>query len=400
MVNTLGIGKVYLKHFVSNIDKRWVMLQGSRRSGKSFAVHKWLHFLASGKPIVTGIVCATYPALQNCISDFQRATGLVVSGSTLMGYSCKLSNGSVFLFKAYDTAEKAQGTTFTNLYLEEMLNIDEDIVSTLAMSVEKQCYCAFNPTKSGFHEKYLLPDKSNLLKTTFKQNPYLTPEQIGEFEALKERAMKPNASLLTRWQYKVYYLGEFSEMSGKVFKEVFNCTDKDFDEVKAPILYGLDFGWVNGEQTDSTALVATKIKGDSIYFKQLLYSNQLANNKDLAMAMVGCGLDCYSPIVGDYSGMGSAKIRALVTAGDYTWKEPEIRNGFTVSNCAKGKTFLDGLNKLNQYKIYVTDSSYDMRREFDDYTLKDGKRPTGLSDHAVDAGIYACNSYGLYFDLE
>lgn len=398
MGTTLGIGKTYLKHFVKNNKSRWVLCQGGRRSGKSFSVYKWLWFLASAKTQVVGVVAASFPALQLAIGDFQRATGLQVNGSTVFGYSCQLTNGSKFLFRSFDTPEKCQGSTFDILYLEEVLNIPEQVVSVLSMSVSGQIFCAYNPTKSSFLDKYLLPDKSNLLVTTFKDNPHLTKEQVEEFELIKKKAMSPTASLLDRYNFEVYYNGNFAEMSGKVFKLVHNCTDEEFDAVPAPILYGLDFGWVNGEQSDATALVACKLWEGKAYFKELVYSSQLANNRDLALRMSELGLDVYSPIVADYGGLGASRIRALVTAGDYQWKEAGIASGFSVQNAQKGK-IIDGLQKMNQYEIYVTETSTNLRSEFDNYELgAEGKPKSGVVDHALDACRYCVNSYYLNFD--
>lgn len=394
-----GISKKYLRFFVDNIGSRWTLLCGGRRSGKSFAVYKWLHILASGQPKVTGVVAASFPALQNAISDFQRATGLVVTGNSIYGYSTRLSNGSMFQFKSYDDPTKCQGSTFDILYLEEGLNIPEEIACTLSMSVTGQIFTAFNPTKSGWVSKYIAGDKSNYIVTTFKDNPWLTQEQTGEFEKIRERALKPSASILDIYNYKVYYCGEFSDMAGKVFRVVYNITDEDYSRIPAPELYGLDFGWVDSDQTDATALVGCKIHDGKAFFKQYIYSSHLANNRDLALEMHECGLDVYSPVVADYGGLGASRIRALVTADNGSWTEPSISSGFSVQNAQKGKV-IDGLNKMLQYDIYVTSSSCELRKEYDNYELnREGKAVPGALDHGIDACRYALCSYSLNFDL-
>lgn len=399
MGSTLGISKIYLKHFVKNHQSRWVILQGSRRSGKSFAVLRWLWFLASGQPKTVGVVCASFPALQNCISDFQRATGLQVTGSAVYGYSCQLTNGSNFLFRSFDEPTKAQGTTFNIVYFEEVLNIPEEIVRVISMSVTDQIFAAYNPTKSSFLDAYILPDKSNYLKTTYRDNPWLTPEQVQEFEDIKKRALLPTASLFDIYAAKVYCEGDFASMSGRVFKLIYTCTDDEYKAVPAPELFSIDFGFTENEQSDATAMVGCKIHNGCVYYKEYIYSTQLASNKALALKLAELGLDVYSPIVADYGGMGASRIRALVTAEDYSWTEPQICNGFSVQNCQKKKV-LDGLQKMNQFeKIYVTENSYNLRKEMDTYELNhEGKPVRGCADHAIDAARYATNSYHLNFD--
>lgn len=399
MGNVLGISKVYLRHFVNNNKSRWVILQGSRRSGKSWAVLRWLWFLASGEPKIVGVICASFPALQNCISDFQRATNLQVTGSAVFGYSCQLTNGSKFLFRSFDDPTKAQGTTYNIVYLEEVLNIPEEIVRVISMSVTDQIFASYNPTKSSYLDAYILPDKSNYLKTTYKDNPYLTPEQVQEFEDIKKRALSPTASLFDIYAAKVYCEGDFASMSGRVFKLIYTCTDEEYKNIPAPELFSLDFGFTENEQSDATAMVGCKIYNNCVYYKEYIYSTQLASNKALALRMADLGLDVYSPIVADYGGMGASRIRELVTAGDYTWTEPSICNGFSVQNAQKMKV-LDGLQKMNQFeKIYVTDTSYNLHKEMDNYELNhEGKPVKSCADHAIDAARYATNSYHLNFD--
>ena len=396
MSNILNIGKRYLRFFVDNVGSRHLVVQGGRRSAKSFSVYKWVRFLASGKPKRVLVVTATYPALQLAIDDFQRSTGLTVGGNVLLGYSCQMPNGSVWQFKSFDSYTKAQGTTADICILEEALNIDETIVSTLMMSVTEQVFFVFNPTRTSYIDKYILPDKSNYLKTTYLDNPFLTESQIGEFEAMKKRAASPTASILDLYQWKVYGEGDFSSMSGRVFKRVYTCTDDDYSKIPATEVFGLDFGFTPSEQSDATALVGVKIYDGKLYAKEYLYGTDLTDNRELALRMAAIGLDENAYICADTGGMGRTRVRALITAGDYTWTEPQICNGFNICAALKGKV-LDGLNAMNQYEIYVTDSSLNLREEMDKYELTaDGKVKSGCADHALDGVRYCCTTYKVF----
>ena len=391
---TLGIGKKYLRFFVRTTDERWVLLQGGRRSGKSFACHKWIHFLASCRPITILCVAATYPALQWMIDDFKRATGLEVTGSANYGFNCLLSNGSRYIFKAFDNYTKVQGTTCDVLYLEEALNISTEIINTLSMSVTGQIFACFNPTRNS--DIFEHSNKNNLLVTTWKDNSYLTDLQIEEFENIKKRALRPCASIMDEYAYRVYYLGEFANMSGRVFPLVYTIDGEEFDRLPVKPLYGLDFGFV--ESKDQTAMVAIKIFNNCLYVKELIYDNaDLTSDKKLAFRIADLGSDLYDNIVADYGGLGKTRIHNLVTAMDGTWVESGINHGFSIMNAKKGKV-VDGIQKMLNYdKIFVTDTSVNLRRELDGYELNAEGKPKG-DDHLIDATRYAVTSWSLVND--
>lgn len=387
----LGISKKYLKFFIKNIDNRYVVIQGSRRSSKSFSIYKFLYFLSSGidREVVL-VVCDSYPALQNAIQDFQIACNATVENNQILGYHYRLPNGSLFQFKSFDEFTKAQGTSCTILFCEEALRIKEDIITTLSMSCTKQIYFAYNPTKKSFLDKYINKDKTNFLHTTYLDNKWLTPEQISEFEGIRDRALSPTASVLDRYAYKVYVLGEFSSMAGKVFKEIWNMTDEEYDSIRATEIYGLDFGFV--DNNDRTVLVGAKIFNNNLYLKEYIFSQTLAKDKDLAWAMVDIGITPYDNIFADYGGMGKSRITNLITSNNGEWAESPINKGFNISNAVKGR-IIDGIQKMQQFeRIYITDSSVNMREEFDKYELNEEGKEVSKHQNSVDAARYATTS--------
>ena len=69
--------------------------------------------------------------------------------------------------------------------------------------------------------------------------------------------MKPTASILDIYNYKVYYCGEFSEASGKIFPMVYNCKDEDYNKVPVPEQLAIDMAFVDNR--DFVALVGVKL---------------------------------------------------------------------------------------------------------------------------------------------
>lgn len=336
------------------------------------------------------VVCASYPALKNAIQDFQRATGLKVESSQLVGYHSELPNGSRFVFKAFDDYSKCQGVSCTRLHIEESLNVSEEIITTLSMSASKQIYFTYNPTKKSHIDKYINKDKSNWLKTTYLDNEFLPPEQIAEFDQIKQVAMSPTATVLQRYAYQVYVLGEFSSMAGKVFMEIWNMTDEEYNDIKATECYGLDFGYVDSK--DSTCLIGAKIQNNCLYLKEHICSQNLAKDYDLAWAMVNAGITQYDYIFGDWAGMGKTRMTALVTASNGEWSESPINKGFNIANAAKGNV-VEGIQRMQQFdRIYVTDTSIHLREEMDRYELTEDGKEASKHQNCVDAARYAANT--------
>lgn len=320
------------------------------------------------------VLTASYPAATNAIKDFQIATGLTVSGNSVYGNCHIFPNGSVISFRAFDEPQKAQGTYCNYAIVEEALNIDEQIFTVFSMSVTDQIYFLYNPTRDSWTNKYLRPDKKNYLKTTYKSNPYLTPEQLQEFELIEKRAASPTASILDIYNKKVYCDGDFSEMGGKVFPVIFTCTEEEFDRVPVPPCYAIDFAFVDSR--DKTALVAVKVWENKIYCKELIYSDQLSKDEDLYEAIRRAGLDEYTQIDGDYAGLGRTRILNLRDMG------------LDMVNALKNKVVDDIQRILQLDQIIVTENSLNLRREMEEYELKPDGKPVG-SDHLIDAVRYA-----------
>lgn len=391
-MSTLPFSQTYANFFARSAEERHVFLRGGRRSGKTFATARHLNILAtvmlaSGRVKSLTILTATYqyPQLQATIKDFEQAINLTVTGSNIDGLSAHTHGGRVlWQFRAFDDYTKTQGTQCDYLFINEAVNMPEPIAMTLAMSARLQIFYNYNPTKSFFGEKLI--NGNNLLVTTWRDNDYLTEAQRAEFEAIKERAQRPNATLFDEYQYQVYYLGNHAKMVGAVFTALEYCDDATYRDIPAVEVLGLDFGFATSG--DPTVLVGVKYHDSRIYVKEYIYERGLTSDKELAQRIVACGFNYATPIVGDYGGMGRGRMDSLITADNGKWAEPELRRGFSIVNAPKGG-IMDGLSQmLAADAVVITTSSVNARNEFERYELNEQQKPVG-DDHAIDAARYA-----------
>ena len=363
--------------------ERDIFFIGGRRSAKTISTYGLLSMFSSKCPCVITTLCNEFAPLQRTIADFTIATGNVPHGSETMGLHYRDHNGSVWQFLHLDSKEKAQGTQCDILFVNEAVNVKQEVLDTVAPGVRLFTIYNLNPTRRGRLLDKSTPD--NTLVTTWRDNPYLTPQQVDEFEAMKERAMRPNATKYDTYMYQVYYLGNFAQMVGQIFPPPSVCTVAEYEEIPAKECVGIDFGFaLDG---DPTAVVGCKIWNNRIYLRQYVYQRGITSSEELAHLLHANGMTPYTLIVADYGGMGASRIRDLVTADNGKWTG-DISRGFPVYNCIKTPVMAGVSEMLSMDGITVTADSDFLRTEMEEYSFDDGGTPHG-DDHAIDAGRYA-----------
>lgn len=372
---------IYAYFFSRTRNERHVILQGGRRSGKTFATFKHLNLIAAAGEDVL-VVCAEFAPLQRTMEDFQAALGAEPHGSLQYGYTATTPNGIRWKFAHFSSPERAQGTQCDYLFVNEAVNVAEPVILALLPAVRRQCYYNFNPTRRGWIENYMT--ERNTLTTTFRDNPYLTAEQLEIFESYRVRGTSPTATTLDRRAYEVYYLGQFSNAIGRIFPPTERITHDIYKQVPAREVLAIDFGFAT--DGDPTTLVGVKIYNGRIYVHQYIYEQGLTSDEELARRMLSYGIDCHRHILADYGGMGAGRIHTLRTADNGKW-QGELAAGFNVCNAIK-TDIMDGLNQIAGYEgVSVTETSHATLNEIENYIIGDNGKPKG-SDHAIDAIRY------------
>lgn len=169
-----------------------------------------------------------------------------------------------------------------------------------------------------------------------------------------------------------------SGLKGQIYSGWKACTNRDFDQIDEPIIYGLDFGYSD----HVNALVGVKKHYDKRYVKEMLFESGL-DNFELARRFIALGLNEDDIIVADPGGGGDLRIA-------------ELRNGIDID----GKTYyfsvfpatknpgsvLYGINKIKGLDVFVTEDSANMWNEYYNYRwlLNANKEPTDKPNKADD----------------
>lgn len=199
------------------------ILRGGRRSGKTYAICQRLLMSVYNDGAIVNMAAMTSEqgrlgAYSDCKTIIQSSAGLSASFDILSSpreIRCRHNNGRMF-FNSYADPETAKGVACDYLYINEANNFTRQQYTDLAASVRKGIFIDYNPNAIFWVDDLFGED--DILTTTWKDNAaHLTPLQLQYFADLKAAAEKPNASPVDIRNYNVYYLGQYSELRGKIF---------------------------------------------------------------------------------------------------------------------------------------------------------------------------------------
>lgn len=327
------------------------------------------------------------------ISNMQLSMFYRINKSELT-ITCTL-NGKQILFAGLDDVEKLKSITPANgvlerVWIEEATEVKREAYLQLKKRLRgrtdkhKGIILSFNPVlkshwiyKEFFtgrwdESKNIYQDERLLiLKTTYKDNKFLTPDDVYELEHEEDE-----------YFYNVYTLGNWGILGNVIFK---NWSTADLRELIPGfdnIYNGLDFGFSN-----PNAMVRLHVseKNKTIYvFDELYKSGQT-----------------YEALISDVTEKAGKQI--------ITCDNEDSRGIFTLQaagiNAVPAKkgadSIINGITWLNGYKIIVDLHCQNFINEIQQYHWaedKDGnvlERPVKVKDHLMDAMRYAVELLSL-----
>lgn len=359
---------------------RFVSSRGGTRSGKTFANLQVLYQLAlmDKTPTVTSVVSETFPHLKRgAIRDFREILGDLwedeLWSKTDSTYT--LHNGSVIEFFSADQPGKVHGPNRHRLFINEAQNISYEIARQLLVRTRGLVIIDYNPTSSFWvNEKIEVRDDCELVTSTYKDNSFLSPEQVREIEANMEDK---------NW-WKVYGLGEFGTLEGVIYE--FDTIDK-LPELAGGMqeLEGLDFGFA----TDPTArvhIIADPRKKEA-WLRERCYQTAMLN-RHIVEDLRSDGVTKAVPIYAD-----CAEPKSIA----------EIREGgFNIIPCSKdapvrSEKLRFQIQWMQGWKLHVTKDSLNLIKELRNYVWEKDINGNNLNypidkyNHLLDAA-----RYGLY----
>ena len=200
------------------------IIYGGRRSTKTYTIMQYLILRAYNEHMTILVAGMTVPQLRE--GAYQDAKDIIFNEPALiqsfeihtspMEVVCK-HNGSRIVFSSFDDPQKAKGFSCNLLFINEANMFSYDQFVNISVNCREMTFVDFNPVKKFWiHDLY---PEEEMLKLTYKDNPFLTPAQLEYFEQLKRQAEKPDATQMDIYQYKVQCLGEYCNLDGEIFNK-------------------------------------------------------------------------------------------------------------------------------------------------------------------------------------
>lgn len=361
---------VIYEHLQSNVNKNIILLQGSSRSSKTYNTLIWFVLKLLSEPNKTlSIVRKTGPSLKaSAIKDLIEILKKLEiyepdKYHKVDGYY-ELPNGSTIDFISVDDENKIRGRKRDYLYINEGLEISRDeFVQLLIRTTSRPVVIDFNPSalKSWIYELEEDP-KNILIKTTYKDNPFLTNDIIEGIESLQYKDKN---------LWRVFGLGERGISTTNVFN-TWEVTDDFPTEGKKA--RGLDFGF-----NDPTTLIEIRKIDDSLYIKELLYSRGLTIS-DLIYKIRELNIDLTDEIWCDSASPQNIE---------------DLRRNKINAKPVKKDSILHGIQLVKSHRVFIHKDSKNLLDELQEYRFKTDKDgnildvPEDKNNHCIDALRYA-----------
>lgn len=346
---------------------RFVINQGGSRSSKTYSLCQLMIIYCLTNPgKMVSIVRKTFPVLRGTIMrDFLEVMRDLNLYDERKHHKTEqiyhFDNGSQIEFFAADNEQKLRGRKRDILYVNEANELNFEEFTQLNMRTTDKLLFDFNPS-DNFHWLYDLISRPEaiLIKSTYKDNPFLGDSQIAEIE---------NLINYDESYYKIYALGEKGTGKTTIYTHWKYFTD--MPEIKETI-YGFDPGF-----NHPTALIEVNMLDNDAYITEKIYASGMTT-ADVIKEMDRLGISKKKDIVCD-----TARPEVI---------EELKRAGYSAKMAIKDVK--DGIDAVKSTGLYIHKQSLNVVKEISSYKWKSNgdvilDEPVKVYDDAMDAIRYA-----------
>jgi len=345
---------------------RFVINEGGSRSSKTYSLCQLIiiYCLQNNNKVVS-IIRKTFPALRATVMrDFieilKELNIYSMDDHNKSEHIYTFSNGSIVEFFSVDDEQKIRGRKRDIAWCNEANELYFDDFTQLNMRTESKLIFDYNPSESTSWLYELPTEESVLIKSTYRDNPFLPQSIRAQIEDLK----RTDEAL-----YQIYALGEKAISKSNIYSNWSFIPHRPARFVN--YVYGLDFGY-----NHPTAMMRVYWCDNDIYIEPVIYESYLT-----------------TPMIIDR--MQSFNVEKTITiVADYARPEiiRELNNaGYDVQNA--NKVVKKGIDNIKTFGVLCQDDK-DIKKEYENYKWKKvgdmiTDEPVKMWDDAMDAIRYA-----------
>lgn len=340
--------------------------QGGTSSGKTYAILQVIFMRLIDQSRIATVVGQDIPNLKKgALRDFQERILVDIPwmNEFIESYNkseriYRFKNGSILEFTSFSDWQDAKNGKRNIAFFNEANGIDYQIYEQVAMRTSEEIFIDYNPSEEFWaHDSVMSDPKSVTFYSNFTHNPFVDA-------AVREYILGLKAKSQEMWD--VYGLGKTGSLTETIFKDV-TIVDK-MPEYLRYLGYGMDFGYSN----DPTTLYRCGLQNQNeVFIDELIYMTGLQArdmNKRMTDLSVSPGLYIYAD---------ASEPRLIDDLRDYGWR---------VLGATKGAGSIEyGISLLQDYKLHITETSYNILNEQKKYKFKLDKKTNKVLNQPIDA---------------
>lgn len=363
--------QIFEKNYEAFIDKQYttILNQGGSRSSKTYSILQLLIVIALKYRKHISIIRKSFPTLRGSVMrdwlDIMISMEIYDENNHSKTENIyKFDNGSIIEFFSLDDSQKIRGRKRDILYINEANEIDFESWIQLKMRTREKVLIDYNPSEIDHWTYDILKEKTSILiKSTYKDNPFLTEEQVKYIE---------NLINVDEYYYKIYTLGERVKPTETIFKNINFYDVLPENTIK---MYGVDFGF-NDPSTIVEVNFYDTFGERRLYLKEILYESYLKPQEIV---------DRFNLLIKDKNTEIWADHRP-------EYIDMLLDEGFNIKKAYKD--IKEGIGWLMNFKIYIHVNSKNIIKEFNTYKWKKVNDivldvPVDFMNHSIDATRYA-----------
>lgn len=351
-----------------NPQYRFLVNQGGSRSSKTVSLCQLIIIYAlQNKNKIVSIIRKTFPALRATVMRdfFEQINNMNLQDIIKHNKSehiVTFPNGTIIEFFSVDDEQKIRGRKRDIAWVNEANELWYEDFQQLNFRTSHKLIFDYNPSDSSSWLYELPIDQTFLIKSTYKDNPFLDKSIVKQIEELQ---------FIDEAQYQIYALGEKTTSKLNIYNH-FNFIDNKPSRFQSYI-YGIDFGY-----NHKTALVKLWYFENELFVEDLIYESYLTTD-DLISRFEALNIEKNVEMVADYA-------------------RPEIieeirRKGYNIQNA--DKSVKKGIDDVKSFKVFT--SSKNVWKEYENYKWKKigdkiTDEPVKLWDDIMDAVRYAART--------